>query len=437
MDNGRCSNRDEGEEKGIGEEFLNPNYAALGEDFFPNEELQEEIESLDGTVQTIEEAPVYRSVSTILLNEPAPVNIFRSMSTDTHNEFEFFSKELSSKAAKSTKCYRVSSLRSPIDDYHPAVFHGFTNEDRSQVVLQRLEKALRAEKIDFEEFDEGTSSFSCKVVVDSSYFCFSVYVFSLLKNCSETLDGAKFIIEAQRTRSSGTTAQWSNVIKGLMTHLHDLFMQNVRNSEKWPSFMSNGESLPNDDCLPLLECNLDELGGDFQVSETELEADTKFMMEMACAGESLDMRLQTAEILARLSSERESALRLIRIGAIERVMQSLQAEILVNSANDLVRLYCTLLSNISKFAKEINFMVPFDLGAFVTMTILKTVGSCTKLQMSTLREASRALAEFSSDIHTPQVRDQVRVVALTCANSQDDFLVDHAKQVLRNLGACA
>jgi hypothetical protein len=326
-------------------------------------------------------------------------------------------------------------LRRRLNEYVPTPFHSFTNEARGQVVVERLEEALRAEHVDHEDFDESTSSFHCKVIVDSSFFRFDVYVLHLSEECSKAVNGAKFIIEAQRTQSSGSTSQWSNIISSLMVHLSDLFTGGLYDHvpARRVSFFDSSSKLLEPD-LPLLDdWDLTDMNANIEMSQEEIEKEYKRMIDMACCSNATELRVQMAEILARLSSEREAGIQLIRLGAIDQVIQSLQTEILVHTESDLVRLYCTVLSNIATFAKELQFEVPFELGAFTTMTVLKSVNSCSKLQMHTFREASRALAQFSSNIHTAEVRNQVRQVALSCAGSNDVYLVDNVKQVLRNL----
>jgi len=394
------------------------------------------------------EQPVYRSISLAPSQvEPSPPGAIRPIRScpvgfdevaqimlerqdKQKGPFKDFHQVVLGSAQERTAKRTVLGLQKELAAYTKAPIFALLKEAGDRVV-DVVTDALSKADVDVSQFDEKKSSISAKIVVDATSFRFDVYILEL-QDADKAFTGAAYLMEVQRVSSSGCSAAWASVVDTFMQPLRQAcisagyFAQQTR-----ISLVRQSSNVPSHFIL--------DLGDDSDLEPLDegiLEAEYKNIVRNACNGRcrNWDTQSQLAELLARLSVEEESALRLIRVGAIAATIKALQMLILNGSRCDTTRAFFTVLSNLATRMSELEENVAYDLAAHCIMMVLKTGDLEDFAQLELLREAARALWAISSFLESNPLREEVKAAMQTCATSMTDArFQSHAQRAIQAL----
>uniref|UniRef100_A0A7S2R834 Uncharacterized protein n=1 Tax=Mucochytrium quahogii TaxID=96639 RepID=A0A7S2R834_9STRA len=407
-----------------------------------------------------EPEPVYRSVSTMMFQDHEFDPVYRSLKVSESCppvfpgqglDFDFqpslaggcgfnqardvLASPKSLSTPRSSEGVDIIQMTRPLSSYQPSPVYAYSHVTSGKYLVDRIFQVLDKVEIDCKKFDNNLSCIPCKVVLGNVAYVFDIYVLELLDECKDETRG-NFILEIQRTSSSGSAATWADLMEQVMTDIGDICFGGVyecapkRESAK----LARSKSISNCPLLVDLEDDSDFIP--FEVDADVLVKEHECMVAGACrASTSWEQRVNMAQLLATLSESKESARIFIENGAVQKIINVLQSEELVGERNAYVVALCTTLANLAVHIDDVSTTIPSDLGAHTTMHILRSGDMEDSFDLGLMREAAKALACFSKHAKSKYpLRDQVREIATRCARSEDTRLCFSAHTVLRNLG---
>jgi len=148
-----------------------------------------------------------------------------------------------------------------------------------------------------------------------------------------------------------------------------------------------------------------------------------------------EAQCQLAELLARLSADKESALRLIRVGAFQATVHMLHAFIFRGARCDITRAFLTVLPNLVKHVNMLDMeSVLYDSTAHSIVMLLEKGDTGDFLQFEFFREGARALRAISSFIGRNPLKQRIKaVLQLSASLSTDSKFQNYAQEAVKTL----
>lgn len=429
------------------------------------------------------EAPVYRSVSTMLYtqaHDQFAEPVYRSLkimhahslpafpADDFHYEAitapkpkhvvdkqqqRYHREEQAHEQDKDQEAWRVSRMTTPLASYIASPIFALTQEPSARAVVDRVALALRAAGVDASPFSPTMSCFECAVVANCRAYRFEVHVLRLQEAC-QAKRGATFIMEVQRVSAGGCTSAWAAIVRLFMSQLSGVAFGGYFDLDLPGPIASSAPTLQRSSSLavPLFGAGDDDDDEDEDdvmgvVADDVLEREYQQMLAYACGGGSgcgsgvvaplpSGNQLEMAQLLASVSSDAKAAGLLLAAGGVAQVLAALQKLVLLGQRGDCVRAYCTVLANLAGHmtAAQCEECPECDAAAECAMSVLKGGDASSCFDVELLREAAKALGGFSAKVHMRlALRDQVRLAATSCAMSADLRLASHGNTILHNL----
>jgi len=321
----------------------------------------------------------------------------------------------------------VHVLAQPISNAVIAPVHAFSDADAEEVVAS-IDTALTNAAIAHTPFNRATSSFNC-----SDDFRFDIYVHRLQKADREAY--GECVIEVQRLSSNGPCTLWNALMERAMVPLESLCRATAYfGRPERPSVVSTRAGLlARSSSVTSCGCDDEEEERETQakvVEDAVLVREYSNMLDIVSTCGDSDSKCDVAKLLASLSVSKTGTRILAKIGALEKILCLIQRELLSNSCMDtFIGYLCSVVASLASTTRS-----SAKYGAIVTMYALSKFSS-SELLVEPLRQAARALAEFSKlDRHVAEVRAKIKnVVKQKCETSSDSILKGYASAILRNL----